>query len=663
MTDAADVLPDNRSGGASEEHDTFLNLLGWPPPGLARVQGDLWRLARKMVLAGAVLVLPVLLVVTLPQRHPGLGPLGDSWWVLLITAAVGLLLFLDAMVALVRVLRRALHAFDEGYSAHVVGQVMADGAGDGGFLLQGAQVFSMLSRTQLVTLARLRLWAPIAHLGAGLWLNVAFGVLLLLAARTGLSIRVVAMGTLLPSAGLLLAGVALRLADWTFVKRARRAWFKQPWAAELSHRDASEWREAAAARGAGSKQAPAGMRWSLRLCLVASLVSALFVVLPPITLLPVASVGPVLFTLIPPFEWGDQSRRAAVEPYRHLAVDHDPSVSAEEAGVLLNTLLYVGGDEPVEEGTLPPARIHTEAWLPEPLPEGWPLGERSFWTSTIWSKAEGGFSGEEREYLMRMAAHPAHEEFARLAHASTVDVAGGRYVIPFSDDLGIWTIPYPSHLQIAKGAWAHLAIGALRAAEGRHADAERHIREVISVGLVLIDEAVDLGDQGFGGLLVQAGGAAMVPALRLAGEDLRADRLLEAVAVTETATAVMAPGRKAEANTPFHIEMLHDRVADPSVSRGQRWVDLGTLNAIIPCMNLQRLVFGPGEEHAAWLAGVERSLVRFPSEQALFDLELRGFSSLASSANLARMVPFFSSAEEAMGGCLTLLAGLWELAP
>ena len=79
-------------------------LLAGPPPGLGRIKGDLWIVVRKLGVAAGVFVLPLLALLTVPEQEPGLGPLGDAWWVTVVTSLVGIGLFADGVVALVRLL-------------------------------------------------------------------------------------------------------------------------------------------------------------------------------------------------------------------------------------------------------------------------------------------------------------------------------------------------------------------------------------------------------------------------------------------------------------------------------------------------------------------------------------------------------------------------------
>ncbi|MBT8489360.1 MAG: hypothetical protein HKO77_01645, partial [Gemmatimonadetes bacterium] len=77
----------------------------WPPPGLERIQGDLFGVATRAALAGAFLVLPLLFVVTRDAGFATLGPLADAWWVAVALATVGLAFALDAVGRTARTLQ------------------------------------------------------------------------------------------------------------------------------------------------------------------------------------------------------------------------------------------------------------------------------------------------------------------------------------------------------------------------------------------------------------------------------------------------------------------------------------------------------------------------------------------------------------------------------
>ena len=88
--------------------------LRWPPPGLERLQGDLWNVVRSGTIAALILVFPLLLSISLSQAFWSLGPLGSAWWVILITAGVGMGLILETFASLMRLLGRVSTAVGRG---------------------------------------------------------------------------------------------------------------------------------------------------------------------------------------------------------------------------------------------------------------------------------------------------------------------------------------------------------------------------------------------------------------------------------------------------------------------------------------------------------------------------------------------------------------------
>ena len=94
--------------------------LRWPPPGLERLQGDIWNVVRSGTLAALTLVFPLLRSMSLQQEFWSLGPLGSAWWVMLITTGVGPGLVLETFITLMRLLRCASKAVERGYRWRIV---------------------------------------------------------------------------------------------------------------------------------------------------------------------------------------------------------------------------------------------------------------------------------------------------------------------------------------------------------------------------------------------------------------------------------------------------------------------------------------------------------------------------------------------------------------
>ncbi len=86
--DASSPVPGPDTSDAPES--PLPPLVAWPPPGLERLRGDLWKVIDRLGVGGAIFTLPLLAALTLPQDPWQLGIYGDAWWVVLVTSTVGL---------------------------------------------------------------------------------------------------------------------------------------------------------------------------------------------------------------------------------------------------------------------------------------------------------------------------------------------------------------------------------------------------------------------------------------------------------------------------------------------------------------------------------------------------------------------------------------------
>ncbi len=102
-------------------------------------------------------------------------------------------------------------------------------------------------------------------------------------------------------------------------------------------------------------------------------------------------------------------------------------------------------------------------------------------------------------------------------------------------------------------------------------------------------------------------------------------------------------------------------VQNEDALRGLRWEYFATFNMLAPCINLHKMVFGPDETYAEWRQSAERSIVRTPGEQELFDLAESGV--LGSGGQdlqgfLANFLSLVLGSEGAPGSCASLIASL-----
>jgi hypothetical protein len=59
--------------------------------------------------------------------------------------------------------------------------------------------------------------------------------------------------------------------------------------------------------------------------------------------------------------------------------------------------------------------------------------------------------------------------------------------------------------------------------------------------------------------------------------------------------------------------------------RGLRWEYFITLATMAPCVNMHRVVFGADDSYTAFIEEARGSLIRWPSEQPVFELARRGW--------------------------------------
>ena len=645
---------------ATEE--TPVSLLRWPPPGLARIQGDLWVVARKMALVAAVLVVPLLITLVLPQSPYGLGPLGEAWWITLLTTILGVAIFTDAVVTLVRFLSRIRRALEEGYAPAVLALVISDRDRDNGFLLQGVGPFTPLEENERKTLGRLRFLIPLLYLVAATWFVVGFAVLLLMAARGVASAADIGFGTMGPAAVIGFAGLVLRGTEGTLAYRSREAWHAEEWSEDLARHEIDAWLAATEERNllAGRGRSAGAPVWPTA-AMVGVIVGAFLAVLPAMTFVPAASLGAVFSSL---GGWGytrTLQRYGEAEAYRPYVLPADSTIAAAEAGELVHTITFVGMDRPVAEEVRTPERSYDTPWLPENPPEVAHPGVAPYWTDTIWVRAARGFSTEEAAFLRDAAAHPARADFARLARAPSVDVVGAFYHLPFDESETFFSLPFLQLSGLRGAAHSHLAHAAVLAADGRYDDAEEAVREVISTGFLLTDEAPLLMMNLVGLVMVHRGGVALANLFALRGEEERAEALRASARASGAAVETMTVGRDDQLSGQEFLERLPQIAANPNALPGMRWDMVHLVTVYSPCANLQRVVFGPDEDYYSWVSRVRASLVRHDSEEDFFELARRGLGPVTEPGFITRLLAVPMGGLATQGSCAQVLAAMPEL--
>jgi hypothetical protein len=308
---------------------------------------------------------------------------------------------------------------------------------------------------------------------------------------------------------------------------------------------------------------------------------------------------------------------------RRYELEPDGSVPTAEAGEALHALLSVAqepGERTLERA---PVRVYQQEWFPEDT-DSITGGEHGAWALDLFARVSRGLAPRERDYLNRVASHPAHAEFRRVALADSVDIIGARYALPFPDTATPFILPIPQFRGVRDAANAHIALAALELSQGSQSRAETTLRELVSVGFALIDEGPDIIDGMIGTRLVDAGGEALERLYSATGRTLEAENLMWVRTGMEQALDRAAATRAASYSEDV-LMMMPAAVLNETVLRGLRWEYLLTFATLAPCVNLNKVVFTAGEDFEQWLSEARQALVRRPSDEVMFEFLQQGW--------------------------------------
>lgn len=282
---------------------------------------------------------------------------------------------------------------------------------------------------------------------------------------------------------------------------------------------------------------------------------------------------------------------AQVEALRAYRLPADPAVTPAQAGEALNALARVGDTTFTEPSLRRPARLYPQPWVVDTAN---PLGlEPRAWPSELIPRAAAGLTPAQSAYLRSIAEHPAAAELRLTARAARADVTGSLYTLPFADDVTAYTLGPPRLGGLLYAGHVQVAAAALDVAENRRDRAEERLREVISTGFLLRDEAVELVPALYGVRLARHGGTALASLYRVSGRDQEASRILAGLAA-EAPAAV--PAARA-----FHAESAMVAQSDG-------------------CGSLHQVLYGRKPGTAEALARHRQAAVRYPSDAAVFQV-------------------------------------------
>ncbi len=632
--------------------------LSWPPPGLEKLQGLLWRATLINWAGSVILVLPLLWALAVEQPFYSLGPFEENWQVGMGIALLGGIIILFSFGIFFGLMRASARAADDGYGTLTILEVLTDKHRDTGFLIQGKRHFGLLDANRRMAVVSARLRGAGLVLAAALWFVIAFGLAVTLAARGFLIPSDIWLITVGPTGFMLAIGLAILGMSSIKVHEVRSGWDAQEGSGRVQS-EALAWTERLDQSGdavvLGSGPKGEGNRFRLGATVVVLLFLAASV--PTMTVAVTASIGPILAEIAVPAFLTVQEMAGGAEALRLYVAEPDPSTTPARAGWALQNIGFVGGGDP-EPWELAPQNLYEEGWFPDPVVFPDPFSESTAFE--LMSVPFSERSPEDQAAMQQAAQHPAHAEFHLLSSAALVDVVRGRWVVPFPDSLTFEDLPWPRFQAFRTAGLAQVAKAAVEAENGQLGDAEHTLRELISTGFLLIDQGPTLIDNLMGVVLTDMGGDALEAYYARIGEDERAEALEWA---REGAAA--AASRSRAGTLPEDIHSRRQGVPTCGLTegarRGLRWEYFATFNMLAPCINLHKMVFGPDETYDDWRLDARDALVRVRGERDLFELAEGGALS-AGEQEIQGFLPRFLSLTLGSGGapgsCASLIASL-----
>jgi hypothetical protein len=319
-----------------------------------------------------------------------------------------------------------------------------------------------------------------------------------------------------------------------------------------------------------------------------------------------------------------RTRMLVVQPVRAFGVAPDPSITPMQAGLALNALQYRRptneGFAAIEPASRPARPWRTSALAPDMFPSARPDVFEGPASRSILEAAAKGFSPREQAYLRTLAEAPIWREFDLVARASAVDVVGGQLKLPFAADALPEQRPTPSFRDSKELAYAAVSRAAYYISVGRPQDAEQVLRSIVSFGFAFIDNGTTTLDELIGTVIVGIGRDALQRFYALE-HDSRA--LLPALAAPHWNSSIRTNKAMAWPIPPARAErLLLTRLADPATPRSERLETVRSLT-LLSCASARGVLFGPGDDVTAAIERVRATDARYPSEQAVVDLQTR----------------------------------------
>ena len=593
--------------------------LEWPPPGLESLAGRLPRMTRGTGL-GSTLLAAALLGIILAD--PDVGPV-LPFWLLLALAGAGAVLLLAGIMATFRVLRASRRALRRGYGWLPLMEVVADRRGDTGSLITGLREYAALPRAAR---NRLRAWRLV---GAACALAAALAPLLMLA----LMIRFASNGdwapggaaalVVLPSLLLLAAAIGLRAAENRMARgRATRRAARRK-APGIARPVVDAWNESFQRARTGQPlgdRAPHPVVTRAVIAVLLLLVLVATVAMTPLLLLP-ALGNYVAASGMPTFA-NTRNRIRRAEAGRAWAVPRDSSIGPQAAGQAFHAILLAGRTG-YEAEYRPPDQPIAASFSTVTAQNPWGyLGGSRMQDSLFGLARRRAFTPAQRAFLEQVAAHPGWPQFRIAARAARIDIIAARFRLEALASANWFALPVPRFADIRAAADAAVAVAALRIAQGRPAEAETVLREMVAFGLNLSDNGLNLLESLVGSTITVTALDRLESLYDITGQRDEARRLRQVRDQVRSeqeqfqAVEEVAAGRRRNAMAYLRRQLV-GAIQDSTLPKSFRW-EFARFAWDMPCFNARELVFGPSPDLQSAMAKFRTEALVTPGDSVFF---------------------------------------------
>ena len=588
-------------------------LLEWPPPGLEHLPDKFQRAIRLTALGGALVGVPLVLLSVFDRGSYVRDLLPPIEFILAI-ASLGFFVFVAGCARLLMFFRAAGKAIDTGFHWGTIAETVADQRGDTGSLITGGKEYATLTPARRSRLRRMRVIGAACLLLAAIIPILGFAAGVIAAARFEAGPTVVLWTSLIVP--LLLATAWALLVSYEnrtlLAARSRRLALSS--VHERPTELAAAWTDTFNQVRLGQRMGPgpAGHRVRVWRTVATVTVVAAVIALVGDVLIVIAAISQMFGMTQMPYYGNTRAKVHRVQRLAAYRVPVDSSISPLRAGQALYAVARTGA------GGRPPQRFEAKPTIQIPpfsLPDAPPpFGNGSRLADAFAVAARRALTDDQRRYLSAASRNPALAEFRLAAAAPHLDIWAALYEIPPGSRMSIMDLPVLQFSGIRTAAASNIASAALDLAGGQREDAERRLREVISVGFLIMNHGRTTLESLIGASIVNVGRESLDAFFQATGRPAEA----RAVAASSDPSFEMLGDQERRRVRQDEINAALRRIVlDSTELRGLRFEML--LNySYSPCSDLRQMLFGPDAAHRATMDSARLALVRTSSDSLIF---------------------------------------------